>query len=90
MKYIIQIIITASREFEVYNYLKKQPEIIELHPLHGEFDLLAVFIDEDGTQLAPALDYFCTIPGIIRLVCLGPGQIIISRTLNNNTKKWKE
>ncbi|HVL88417.1 MAG TPA: Lrp/AsnC ligand binding domain-containing protein [Candidatus Thermoplasmatota archaeon] len=30
-----------SKEHDVYNHLLKVPEIVELHPLFGEYDLIA-------------------------------------------------
>ena len=37
------VLISAApaREHDVYNKLSKVPEIIELHPLFGEYDLIA-------------------------------------------------
>ena len=32
---------SATYEHEVYNKLSKVPEIIELHPLFGDYDLIA-------------------------------------------------
>ncbi len=40
-----------GKEHEVYNELKKIPEIIELHPLFGEFDLIAKLETKDFNQL---------------------------------------
>ncbi len=40
-----------GKEHEVYNELKKIPEIIELHPLFGEFDLIAKIETKDFNQL---------------------------------------
>ncbi|VVB61768.1 putative HTH-type transcriptional regulator [uncultured archaeon] len=39
--------ISPLHEYEVFNILSKFPEIIELHPLFGEYDLLAKIQAED-------------------------------------------
>jgi DNA-binding Lrp family transcriptional regulator len=36
----VLINIVPGHEFEVYNKLAKVPQIIELHPLFGEYDLI--------------------------------------------------
>ena len=33
--------ISPLHEYEVYNKLSKIPEVIEVHPLFGEYDLIA-------------------------------------------------
>ena len=38
-------------EHEVYNKLSKVPQIIELHPLFGEYDLIAKIEAEDFERL---------------------------------------
>ena len=40
-----------AHEHEVYNKLSKLPEIVELHPLFGEFDLIAKIEAEDFVKL---------------------------------------
>ena len=40
-----------AHEQEVYNKLSKIPEIIELHPLFGEFDLIAKIEADDFDKL---------------------------------------
>ncbi|EDY34694.1 transcriptional regulator, AsnC family [Aciduliprofundum boonei T469] len=40
-----------GKEHEVYNELKKIPEIVELHPLFGEFDLIAKLDTRDFNEL---------------------------------------
>ena len=40
-----------SREHEVYNKLSKVPEIVELHPLFGEYDLIAKIEAENFDKL---------------------------------------
>jgi DNA-binding Lrp family transcriptional regulator len=40
-----------GKEHEVYNELKKIPEIIELHPLFGEFDLIAKLETKNYNEL---------------------------------------
>ena len=40
-----------AHEHEVYTKLSKIPEIVELHPLFGEFDLIAKVEPEDFEKL---------------------------------------
>jgi DNA-binding Lrp family transcriptional regulator len=40
-----------AREHDVYNKLSKVPEIIELHPLFGEYDLIAKIEADDFEDL---------------------------------------
>ena len=42
---------TPAREHDVYNKLSKVPEIIELHPLFGEYDLIAKIEADDFENL---------------------------------------
>ena len=42
---------TPAHEHEVYNKLSKIPEIAELHPLFGEYDLIAKIEAEDFEKL---------------------------------------
>ena len=55
-----------AREHEVYNKLSKVPEIIELHPLFGEYDLIAKIEAEDFDQLGNiVVNKIRTIEGVI-------------------------
>ncbi|MFW6120967.1 MAG: Lrp/AsnC ligand binding domain-containing protein [Petrotogales bacterium] len=47
------VLISAApaREHEVYKKLSKVPEIIELHPLFGEYDLIAKIEADDYEKL---------------------------------------
>ena len=47
------VLISAApaHEHEVYNKLSRVPEIIELHPLFGEYDLIAKIDAEDFDKL---------------------------------------
>jgi DNA-binding Lrp family transcriptional regulator len=47
------VLISAApaREHEVYDKLTQVPEIIELHPLFGEYDLIAKIKAEDFEKL---------------------------------------
>jgi DNA-binding Lrp family transcriptional regulator len=47
------VLISAApaREHEVYNELSKVPEIVELHPLFGEYDLIAKIEADDFEKL---------------------------------------
>ena len=40
-----------AHEHEVYNELSKVPEIVEVHPLFGEFDLIAKIEAENFEKL---------------------------------------
>ena len=47
------VLISAApaREHEVYNKLSKVPQIVELHPLFGEYDLIAKIEADDFENL---------------------------------------
>ena len=47
------VLISAAptREHDVYNKLSKVPEIVELHPLFGEYDLIAKIQADDFEKL---------------------------------------
>lgn len=47
------VLISAApaREHDVYNKLSKVPQIVELHPLFGEYDLIAKVEAEDFEKL---------------------------------------
>ena len=47
------VLISAApaHEHEVYNKLSKVPQIVELHPLFGEYDLIAKIEAEDFERL---------------------------------------
>ena len=47
------VLISAApaHEHEVYNKLSKLPQIVELHPLFGEYDLIAKIEAEDFEKL---------------------------------------
>jgi len=47
------VLITAApaHEHDVYNKLSKVPEIVELHPLFGEFDIIAKIETDDFESL---------------------------------------
>ena len=47
----VLIIVSPTREHEVYDKLSKVPEIIELHPLFGEYDLIAKIEAEDFEKI---------------------------------------
>jgi DNA-binding Lrp family transcriptional regulator len=55
-----------AKEHEVYNELLKLKEIVELHPLFGEYDLIAKIESEDFNQLGQiVVDKIRTIKGVI-------------------------
>ncbi len=47
----VLICAAPAREHDVYIKLSKIPEIIELHPLFGEYDLIAKIEAEDFEKL---------------------------------------
>ena len=55
-----------AHEHEVYNKLSKVPEIVELHPLFGEFDIIAKIEADDFESLGNiVVNKIRTIEGII-------------------------
>lgn len=55
-----------SKEHDVFNALKKLDSIIEVHPLFGEYDLIAKLEAEDFNKLGElVVDRIRTIPGVI-------------------------
>ena len=62
------VLISAApaKEHDVYNKLSKVPEIIELHPLFGEYDLIAKIQAENFENIGDiVLNKIRTIKGII-------------------------
>ena len=58
--------VSPSHEHEVFNKLSKIPEIIELHPLFGEYDLIAKIEAEDYESIGQIIIHkIRTIDGII-------------------------
>jgi len=55
-----------AKEHEVYNELLKFKEIVELHPLFGEYDLIAKIESDDFNHLGQiVVDQIRTIKGVI-------------------------
>jgi DNA-binding Lrp family transcriptional regulator len=55
-----------AKEHEVYNELLKVKEVVELHPLFGEYDLIAKIEAEDFNLLGQVVvDKIRSIPGVI-------------------------
>ena len=55
-----------AHEHEVYTKLSKVPEIVEVHPLFGEFDLIAKIEAEDFEKLGElVLNKIRSIKGVI-------------------------
>ena len=55
-----------AKEHEVYNELLKVKEVVELHPLFGEFDLIAKIEAADFNRLGQVVvDQIRTISGVI-------------------------
>ena len=60
------IIVAPTHEHEVYTKLSKVPEIIELSPLFGEYDLIAKIEAEDYEKLGEIIiNKIRTIKGVI-------------------------
>jgi len=47
----VLINVAPAHEHDVYNKLSKIPQIIELHPLFGEYDLIAKIEADDFEEL---------------------------------------
>jgi DNA-binding Lrp family transcriptional regulator len=61
----VLICTTPTHEHNVYNELSKLPEIIELHPLFGEYDLIAKIEADNSDLLATIIiDKIRSIKGI--------------------------
>jgi len=55
-----------AKEHEVYNVLLKIEEVVELHPLFGEYDLIAKIEAEDFNKLGEiVVDKIRSIPGVV-------------------------
>jgi DNA-binding Lrp family transcriptional regulator len=62
----ILISTAPAKEHEVYNELLKVKEVVELHPLFGEYDLIAKIEAEDFNLLGQVVvDKVRSIPGVI-------------------------
>lgn len=62
----ILISTAPAKEHEVYNELKKIKEIVELHPLFGEYDLIAKLEAKNFNLLGQiVVDKIRTIPGVV-------------------------
>ena len=62
------VLISAAPAFEheVYNKFSKVPQILELHPLFGEYDLIAKIEAEDFEKLGKiVIDKIKSIKGVI-------------------------
>ena len=62
----ILISTAPAKEHEVYNELKKIKEIVELHPLFGEYDLIAKLEAKNFNLLGQiVVDKIRTIAGVV-------------------------
>jgi DNA-binding Lrp family transcriptional regulator len=62
----VLIHVSTLHEFEVFNKLSKIPEVIELHSLFGEYDLIAKIEAEDYDSLGQIIIHkIRTIDGIL-------------------------
>jgi DNA-binding Lrp family transcriptional regulator len=62
----ILISTAPAKEHDVYNALKKIKEIVELHPLFGEYDLIAKLEAKNFNLLGQiVVDKIRTIPGVV-------------------------
>jgi DNA-binding Lrp family transcriptional regulator len=65
-KTFVLINTTPTKEHEVYNTLLKNPQILEIHPLFGEYDLIAKIDVENVDQLGEIVKKnIRTIDGVI-------------------------
>ncbi len=56
---------SPSKEHDVYDALKKVKEIVELHPLFGEFDMLAKIEAKDFNELGRiVVEKIRAVPGV--------------------------
>jgi DNA-binding Lrp family transcriptional regulator len=57
--------VSPLHEYEVFNKLSKLPEVIEVHPLFGEYDLIAKIEAEDYESIGEIIvNKIRTIDGI--------------------------
>ena len=62
----VLIHVSTSRESEVFNKLSKLPEVIELHSLFGEYDLIAKIEAKDYESIGEIVIHkIRTIDGIL-------------------------
>ena len=55
-----------SKEHEVFSVLSQVKEIVEIHPLFGEYDIIAKIEAEDFNKLGQiVVDKIRTVPGVI-------------------------
>jgi len=55
-----------EKEHEAFNKIKSSPDIIELHPLFGEYDLIAKIESDDFAGLGKiVIDSIRSVPGVI-------------------------
>jgi DNA-binding Lrp family transcriptional regulator len=61
----VLIHVSPAHEYEVFNKLAKLPEVIDLHPLFGEYDLIAKIEAEDYENIGEIIIHkIKTIEGI--------------------------
>jgi DNA-binding Lrp family transcriptional regulator len=62
----VLINVAPAQEHEVYNKLSKIPQIVELHPLFGEYDLIAKIEANDFEELGTIIvNKIRTIVGVL-------------------------
>ena len=58
--------VSPLHEYEVFNKLSKVPEVVELHPLFGEYDLIAKIEAEDYESIGEIIIHkIKTVEGIM-------------------------
>ena len=58
--------VSPLHEYEVFNKLSKLPEVIELHPIFGEYDLIAKIESKDFESIGKiVINKIRTIEGIV-------------------------
>jgi DNA-binding Lrp family transcriptional regulator len=62
----VLINVATAHEHEVYNKLSKIPQVVELHPLFGEYDLIAKIETNDFEELGTIIvNKIRTIVGVL-------------------------
>jgi len=62
----VLINVATAHEHEVYNKLSKIPQVVELHPLFGEYDLIAKIEANDFEELGTIIvNKIRTIVGVL-------------------------
>lgn len=67
----VLIIVAPTYEYEVYHKLYLMPEISELYPIFGEYDILAKIVSEDIYTIGNiVVDKIRTLEGVMDTITL--------------------